>query len=221
LKLRGQVGMLHNQLADAESGKNKTQQPHLSTAQDYLNRSFKHGAKRELEAELDDLNQAIEMDPTLAKGYWERAGLYLRLPADQGGEKEAIADYSHYLELKPNDIGSLLGRASAYETLGQYDKSITDYTAVIESVNQNTADFSNVSGGNSTDKSWWIASAYTMRAQIYKNDKHDYSSAIADYTATIQLNPISPSAYRSRGECYEAIGETAKAQQDFAIEPKR
>ena len=112
-------------------------------------------------------------------------------------------------------------RADSYEKSREYDKSIADYTAVIESINQNTADFSNVYMGNNTDKSYWIASAYTMRAQIYKVDKHDYSNAIADYTATIQLNPISPNSYRSRGECYEAIGETAKAQQDFAIEPKR
>ncbi len=112
-------------------------------------------------------------------------------------------------------------RADSYEKLREYDKSIADYTTIIESINQNTADFSNVYMGNNTDKSYWIASAYTMRAQIYKVDKHDYSSAIADYTATIQLNPISPNSYRSRGECYQAIGETAKAQQDFAIEPKR
>ncbi len=221
LKLRGAVGVMRIQLDDSKKANGIVEQPSLPTAQAYLKRAYEHDAKREYEAELDDLNHAIELDSTLAKALWERAGLYLRLPANRGGEKEAIADYSHYLDLKPNDVGSLLGRADAYEKSREYDESIADYTAVIESVNQNSADFSNVSGGNNTDKSYWIANAYTMRAQIYKNDKHDYSSAIADYSATIQLNPISPSAYRSRGECYEAIGETAKAQQDFAIEPKR
>jgi tetratricopeptide (TPR) repeat protein len=221
LKLRGELGVVRNQLADAKRANGPVEQPPLATAQAYLKRSYEHGAKREYEAELEDLNHAIELDPTLAQAYKERAALYSRLPEDQGGEKKAVADYSHCLELKPNDVGSLLMRADSYEKLREYDKSISDYTAVIESINQNTADFSNVYMGNNTDKSYWIASAYTMRAQIYKVDKHDYSSAIADYTATIQLNPISPSAYRSRGECYEAIGETAKAQQDFAVEPKR
>ena len=220
LKLRGEIGVVRKLLAEAKSANGPADQPPLATAEAYLKRSYEHEAKREYEAELDDLNHAIELDPTLAQAYRERAGLYSRLPEDRGGEKQAVADYSRHLELKPNDVGSLLMRAADYEKLGDYDKSIADYTAVIESANQNTADFSNVYGGDKTDKSWWIASAHTMRAQIYKNDKHDYSSAIADYTATIQLNPLSPSAYRSRGECYEAIGETAKAQQDFAIEPK-
>jgi RNA polymerase sigma factor (sigma-70 family) len=221
LKLRGEIGIVRNQLADAKRTNEKVEQPPLATGQAYLKRSYEHGAKREFEAELDDLNHAIELDPTLAQAYRERAGLYSRLPADRGGEKQAIADYSQCLELKPNDVSSLLMRAGSYEKLRDYDKSISDYTAVIESINQNTADFSNVYMGNNTDKSYWMASAYTMRAQIYKVDKHDYSSAIADYTATIQLNPISPNSYRSRGECYEAIGETAEARQDFAIEPKR
>ncbi len=221
LKLRGEIGVVHNQLADAKRANGPVEQPPLATGQAYLKRSYEHGAKREFEAELDDLNHAIELDPTLAQAYKERAGLYSRLPEDRGGEKQAVADYSHCLELKSNDVGSLLMRADSYEKLREYDKSIADYTTIIESINQNTADFSNVYMGNNTDKSYWIASAYTMRAQIYKVDKHDYSSAIADYTATIQLNPISPNSYRSRGECYQAIGETAKAKQDFAIEPKR
>jgi RNA polymerase sigma factor (sigma-70 family) len=221
LKLRGEVEVVRNQLADAKRASRPVEQPPLATGQAYLKRSYEHGAKHEFEAELDDLNHAIELDPTLAQAYRERAGLYSRLPEDRGGEKQAIADYSYFLKLKPNDVGSLLMRADSYEKSREYDKSIADYTAVIESINQNTADFSNVYMGNNTDKSYWIASAYTMRAQIYKVDKHDYSNAIADYTATIQLNPISPNSYRSRGECYEAIGETAKAQQDFAIEPKR
>jgi RNA polymerase sigma factor (sigma-70 family) len=216
LKLRGEIGVLRNQLPDAKNVNKPIEQPPLATAQDYLKRSLEHSAKREYEAELDDLNHAIELDPALVDAYWERGGLYLRLPAVIGGEKQAIADFSHCLELKPNDAGVLLARAGAYDNLGEYDKSIADYTALIESANKGEADFSHVAAGTNS-----IATTYLMRGQAYKNDKRDYLNAITDYTTAIQLNPVSPSAYRSRGECYEAIGETAKAQQDFAIEAKR
>ena len=79
-------------------------------------------------------------------------------------------------------------------------------------------------------KSAWAAFPYPEKAYQYtvasvkksweRLHRGDCAKAIADYTAAIQMNPNIEDAHRRRGECYELLGETEKAQQDFAIEPK-
>ena len=48
-----------------------------------------------------------------------------------------------------------------------------------------------------------------MNIEIRNPDKKDYNKAI-------QLNPNFAEAYFGRGKCYEAMGDKAKAQADFA-----
>jgi RNA polymerase sigma factor (sigma-70 family) len=214
LRLRGEVGMLRNQLADAKSGKGQIQQLPLATAREYLNRANDHSSKHEYEAQLDDLNHAIELDPTLAEAYMERGNLYASdLPEERGGVKQAIADYTRCLELNPNDASARWNRATYYESTGQHDKAIADWTSYIEG----DTDFSNQGDGKTKS----IAGAYFWRGRVYQYDKKDYSNAIADYTTAIQMYPNIENAHNMRGQSYDAIGESEKAQQDFAIEPKR
>jgi len=52
--------------------------------------------KRYSEA-LDDLNAAIEADPTLSEAYWHRASILRRLCRHDESEK----NYKKFLELKP------------------------------------------------------------------------------------------------------------------------
>jgi Flp pilus assembly protein TadD len=46
--------------------------------------------------------------------------------------------------------------------------------------------------------------------------KGDHGKAIADYTEAIRLYPKSAKPYHARGLVYKRIGETAKAEADFA-----
>jgi len=214
LRLRGQVGVLRAQLADANSKEKQSEQPPLATAREYYNRADRHAMNHEYEAQLADLNKAIELDPNMADAYMERGNLYsMNLPKERGGYEKAVADYTRVLELKPNDASARWNRATYYRSMGLYDKAIADWTTYIEG----DTDFSRQLEGRNKS----IAGALVWRGLIYQQNKKDYSKAIADYTAAIQLNPNAEYAHRSRGECYELLGETEKAQQDFAIEPKR
>ena len=62
---------------------------------------------------------------------------------------------------------------------------------------------------------------YYVRGECYQKLKL-YDKAIADYTQAILLmerdenfKELVPFAYDKRGKCYEAIGDTAKAQADM------
>jgi tetratricopeptide (TPR) repeat protein len=97
--------------------------------------------------------------------------------------------------------------------MGKYNEAIADWTTYIES----DTDFSNQLDGKTKS----IAGAYFWRGHDYQMYLHDYPKAIADYTSAMQINPNIEDAHRLRGQSYEALGEMEKAQQDFAIEPKR
>ncbi len=214
LKLRGEVGVLRAQLADVSNINKQSEQPPLASAREYYNRANRHSMNHEYEAQLEDLNKAIELDPTMAEAYMERGNLYAsNLPKERGGYEKAISDYTRCLEIKPNDSSSRWNRANYYKSLGQPDKAIADWTIYIEG----DTDFSHQGEG----KTKAIAGAYFWRGDVYQYSKHDYSKAISDYTAALQLDPNTEWAHRERGKCYEQLGETEKAQQDFAIEPKQ
>ena len=52
------------------------------------------------------------------------------------------------------------------------------------------------------------------------DDKGDYDSAIADLTQAIRFDPKNAHAYYFRGKVYQAKGQRAAAERDFA-EAKR
>jgi RNA polymerase sigma factor (sigma-70 family) len=214
LKLRGEVGVLRAQLGEAMTDKKQSEQPPLETARDYYKRADRHGMNREFEAQLEDLNKAIELDPNMAEAYLMRGNLYsMNLPKERGGDEKAVADFTSCLNLKPDDLSARWNRATHYRSLGKADEAIVDWTVII----QGGVDFSRQLEG----KTKTIAGALVWRGVNYQQAKKDYLKAIADYTAAIELNPNAEFAHRSRGECYELLGETEKAQADFAIEPKR
>ncbi len=210
LKLRSQVGLLRQQITEGSDAKTGTPQAPLATAQAYYERAMKHYGNREYQAELEDLNKAIEMDPKLADAFYERGNLYaMSLPSQEGGYKKAVADLSRYLELKPNDGAARHNRALWYEQLNQFDNAIADYTSVIEG----GTDFFRV---GSKDK--LLALDYHYRGRAYQWYKKDYAKAVADYDHALRLDPTIEGVHLHRGQCYEALGQPDRAQQDFAIE---
>lgn len=213
LKLRGEVGVLHAQLIE-ENSTNQVAQPTLSSADAYFKRAMDHNLNHEWEAEIEDFSKAIELDQNMAEAYVDRGNLYAStLPKEMGGMEKAVADYTSCLAIEPNNASARWNRATYYTQLGKYDAAISDWTTYIEG----DTDLSNQVEGKAKS----IASAYFYRGRVYQTHFQDYSKAIADYSSAIQLNPNIEDAHRLRGQSYESLGQTDKAQQDFAIEPKR
>ncbi len=213
LKLRGAIGVLRAQLAEVKTVKPPSKKPPLASARAYYDRAGTHYMNHDYEAQLEDLDKAIELDPNLAEAYFMRGNLYAsNLPKQRGGYEKAIADYTRCLEIKPNDAGARWNRAMHYPDMRRADEAIADWTTYLES----DTDFS-LQGEGKTKS---LAGAYFYRGRVYHWQKKDYSQAISDYTAALALDPQREGAHRLRGQVYESIGELEKAQQDFAIEPK-
>jgi tetratricopeptide (TPR) repeat protein len=210
LKLRSQTGMLRQQLADSSNAKPQSEQPPLSSAKEYCERATRHHMNHEYEAELDDLNKAIAMDPNLAEAFFERGNLYaMDLPKTFGGYEKAVADLGRFLELKPNDCAARHNRALWCEQLRQFDNAIADYTTLIEG----NTDFSQVGNKDKT-----LALEYHYRGRAYQWYKKDFAKAVVDYDQALRLDPNIEGVHLHRGQCYEALGQPDKAQGDFAVE---
>ncbi len=184
------------------------------TARDFYEEAMTHYSAHEYQAELADLNQALELDPNHTEALFSRGCLYDGgLPMVGRDYAKAVADYSRLLDLDPRDCSALHNRARCYEQLRQPDKALADYTRIIEG----DTDFSRVS------KEKQLALDHHYRGRVYQENKKDYARAVADYNEALRLDPerAKPGAdscriVLRRGQAYQALKEYGKAQEDYA-----
>lgn len=87
-------------------------------------------------------------------------------------------------------------RGNAYHDLGEYQKSVADYSEAIR-IEPNDA------------------YVYSMRGNTYNYYLHEYEKAIEDYTEVIRINPNDADAYGNRGGVYLRTGEYQNAVTDY------
>ena len=140
---------------------------------------------------IEELTQAIELDPTDANAYFSRGHAY---HAKDNYDK-AIADYTKSIQLNPKSAKAYNGRGLAHIRKDDYDKAIKDLNKAIQ-LNPKSA------------------KAYNNRGTAHRR-KGDYDKAIADYTESIQLNPKSAKAYNNRGAAHSRKGDYDQAIEDL------
>ena len=140
---------------------------------------------------LQDLDQAIKLDPTDAANYFLRAMLDFQ-SNDQDG---AVTDLSRAIALDPRFIAAYVIRGLTYGSKKEYDRAIADYDQAIKLDPKD-------------------ARTYDYRGNIYYN-KQDYDRAIADYDQAIKLNPTLALAFNHRGNAYYAKKDFDRAIADY------
>ena len=140
----------------------------------YCIRGHENNEKRELDAALADLDEAIRLDPTYACSYNNRGRTY----AFKGDYDRAIADYGEALELDHNMFIAYNNRGDAYFRKRQLDEAIADFSMAL-TIAPN------------------YARAYGNRVLAY-HAMRDYKRAAEDYTAQFAWSrrclPISAAA---------------------------
>jgi tetratricopeptide (TPR) repeat protein len=145
--------------------------------------------KKTTESFVDRIKALRLLTPKDAAEYKSRATSYLSLKQ----YPDAISDLTQVIRMDPDDYECVLLRGNAYECSGQLDKSIADYTTVIEAK------------GRSTD--------YACRGHAYMEMK-SFENALSDYSKAIQLDAKNANLYIKRASIYSATGSQSLAVKD-------
>lgn len=146
---------------------------------------------------LDPLKRAIEQDSSDSASIYNRGQVYRNL----GKYKEAIADYTRYLELAPDDVEIYLvyyNRGICYNAAGEYDSAIADLDQAI------------------TLRSSYHKS-FLERGDAYLNRAHegDCDRALSDANSYIAMAANDPAGYVLRGKVLSQMGKGSDSIKDF------
>lgn len=148
-------------------------------------------SKRDFEAALSDMNEAIKLQPRYAGLYINRA--FLRYNRDD--YFGAMADYDYALELDPLNVTALFNRGILLTEVNANDRALQDFTKVLD---LNPDDYR----------------ALYNRALIYGR-KADYKAATADINRVIDAFPDFPGAFYMRSEFARQSGDLRSAKNDY------
>lgn len=168
-------------------------------AEIYTHRGFAHQNFEKYPQALADYNKALQIDSACLQAYMYRS-MYYRFVKKEN--RLALTDLNRAIELNPHKAGGYSMRSLIYKEEEKYDLALDDLDKAI-ALEPNNMHF------------------YYFRADVYKEVKM-YNRAIEDYTKYIEIaereDPTSVLLkwmYYYRGECYQALGDTAKAQADM------
>lgn len=167
----------------------------------YSTRGFVYYCAKNYSAAKKDFDRAIQLEPAQIQNYIYR-GQCLR----QLDKNLALADFNKAVELAPKNPNIYATRGDFYEKdLKYFSKAAEDYSRAIEL--ETKEDLRALHYQNRGD-------AY-HKAKMYGRAIDDYSRAISMIENQPQKNPLLAWIYRSRGECYQALGNGASAQADL------
>lgn len=109
---------------------------------------------------------------------------------------KALENYDQALLLENDFSLAYFQRGLAQVKMGEFEEAVSNFTSALNTDSSNTADIYGFRAG-----------AYTSLGQ--------YSNAIEDFTKSIELGPVTPCPYNSRGRVYLLQKNYELALQDF------
>jgi tetratricopeptide (TPR) repeat protein len=164
----------------------------------------------------DRLGRALKDNDPLAsaKARYSRGIVYDKIGSHKSAAsdyKEAIADYSSYISLKPGDTAGYSGRAYAFLLSGQPEKARDDFNEVLK------IEPDNLAAKRALQNTYVPTAAY--RAYMLGTDDASFTDrldrAITYLTEAISLAPDYAAAYNNRGVCYMRKEMYDEAEADF------
>jgi lipoprotein NlpI len=93
----------------------------------FYNRGRAYANKGQYERAIEDLDQAIRLNPNVAQAFSTRGAAY----ANKGQYDRAIQDYDQAIRLNPNFAVAFSNRGDAYRAKGDNDRAIADLNEAI------------------------------------------------------------------------------------------
>uniref|UniRef100_A0A5B6ZET3 J domain-containing protein n=1 Tax=Davidia involucrata TaxID=16924 RepID=A0A5B6ZET3_DAVIN len=159
--------------------------------------------KRYSEA-LDDLNAAIEADPTLSEAYWHRASILRQLCRYEDSEK----NYKKFLEMKPGNSAAEKELSQLFQAQSALDTAINlfdsgDFTKSLEYIDRIVLVFSPA-----------CSKAKLLKVRLLLAAK-DYSSAISETGYILKEDENNLEALLLRGRAYYYLADHDVATRHF------
>src|SRR5580704_11266374 len=157
----------------------------------FSDRGLAYARKDQYDRALEDLDQAIRLNPNYTAAFNNRGSAY----SAKGDLDRAIADYREAIRLDPKIAAAFNNRGFAYSWKGDLDRAIADHS---EAIRLNPK----------------YALAFLNRGNEYRA-QGDFDRAIADYSEIIRLNPQFTFVLLNRGVAYYYVGSLPKALADL------
>ena len=139
---------------------------------------------------IDDLSNAIDINPKLTPARLQRGELY----RSQKRYREALTDYDKVLLQDPHNLAALIGRGSSRHSVGNLEGAISDLKTAVELDNDNA------------DALFYAGTAYT--------DKQEFQKAIALLEKAKRLTNA-PHVSLAHGRALFFAGRYAEAASNF------
>ena len=162
------------------------------TSDSSYKRGYEHYRKGDYDLAIDELTDAILLNPDSAAAYWVRGLSYYRKDLYQ----QAVKDYDIAIELDPKEPKLYRNRGMVYHKLNLEFRAVRDFSEAIK-----------------IDATY--GAAYSDRAHSYVTLGR-YSDAVVDIDSAIRLNPRNASLYKNRADIYEQLGLSSQANSDNA-----
>lgn len=144
-----------------------------------------------IESALNELGEALELDPSSADAHHARA----RLRAAQSDRDGAFEDFARVIELSPANALAYADRAELFLADGELDKAARDLTRAIRAAPGNAH--------------------YLLRRGIVRSEAGDYARALEDFTASLERNDAQALTYYHRGLAHAALNDFDAAIADY------
>lgn len=118
-----------------------------------------------------------------------------------GNYQEAINTYTRAIDLAPKDAEAYLGRATAYEKLGFFDRALADFDKAVALLPKDSG-------------------VYVNRGLAYEMSGN-YQMALRDYTAALELDPGNATAYFNCGNVAVKLGDPAQAVEYYKMAARK
>jgi tetratricopeptide (TPR) repeat protein len=185
---------------------------------------MKKVAKRDFEAAVDRFSKAIQEEPEMLDAYSFRGNAYI----DLGQYARALPDLDHVLEKSPGNHAAYYNRAIARMALGEKDSALADVDQAIQLSPDESGYYLYRSIVHSLREEYDLGlqdaakvielgnakAGHNNRAVIFEK-KGDRSSAIAEWTNVLKIEPQNATAFCRRGLLRADAGDREGAVDDL------